>query len=129
MCVHVHVQMCFVCVWGGGGERAGRSSTPTPSHTHMHTKSPPKICGDKSNFSAGIIFTHENVVHLGCPSNCSNPCTLPAEPGRCRGRFPRYYHNSDSGQCELFIYGGCDGNQNRFNTQEECETACKGNAI
>ena len=62
----------------------------------------------------------------GCPSICADPCDLPPETGKCRAYLPRYHHNATSGQCEQFIYGGCGGNQNRFNTQHECETACKG---
>lgn len=30
-----------------------------------------------------------------------------------------------SGQCEKFVYGGCGGNENNYNTLEECELACE----
>lgn len=29
-----------------------------------------------------------------------------------------------NGECTEFIYGGCDGNDNRFHTKEECEAFC-----
>jgi hypothetical protein len=51
-------------------------------------------------------------------------CELPAETGHCRAAIPRWYHNSTTGECESFIYGGCGGNENNFATQEECEAAC-----
>ena len=53
-------------------------------------------------------------------------CSLPSNPGPCRAAFPMYFHNSETGICEQFIYGGCAGNDNNFGTQESCEEACAG---
>jgi hypothetical protein len=55
-------------------------------------------------------------------------CSLPAETGRCRAAIPRYYHDSASGTCKQFTYGGCDGNANNFETQQACERACGGSS-
>ena len=41
-------------------------------------------------------------------------CNLPKVVGRCRAAFRRYYFDSASGHCKLFIYGGCGGNANNF---------------
>jgi len=38
--------------------------------------------------------------------------------------MPRYFYNSTSEQCENFIYGGCLGNDNNFETQESCAEEC-----
>lgn len=68
---------------------------------------------------------------MGFTSDCtplaSHPCTctLPADPGPCDAVIPRWYHNFQSGQCELFIWGGCGGNANNFETQEACDAACR----
>ncbi|KAM8901348.1 tissue factor pathway inhibitor isoform 3-T3 [Lycaon pictus] len=35
-----------------------------------------------------------------------------------------YFFNIHTQQCEEFIYGGCEGNQNRFESLEECEEKC-----
>lgn len=51
-------------------------------------------------------------------------CSLPAEPGPCLGHFPSFYFSAASGQCEPFIYGGCMGNNNRFDSDEACRLAC-----
>ena len=40
------------------------------------------------------------------------------------GHVTRYFYNSTSGQCEQFIYGGCHGNGNNFETQESCIAQC-----
>lgn len=37
----------------------------------------------------------------------------------------RYFYNQATGLCQLFIYGGCDGNNNRFKTEEACNNVCK----
>ncbi len=52
-------------------------------------------------------------------------CELPREIGRCRAIIPRWFYNKDSNMCEEFNYGGCGGNDNNFNTQEECENRCQ----
>ena len=51
-------------------------------------------------------------------------CELPPDPGPCRGALPRWFHESRTGVCIQFIYGGCEGNANNFETQEACEAAC-----
>ena len=52
-------------------------------------------------------------------------CKLKADTGPCRAAIPKFFFDSDSGNCQRFIYGGCDGNENRFDTLEECETTSK----
>ncbi|XP_065281484.1 papilin-like [Dermacentor albipictus] len=54
-------------------------------------------------------------------------CELPKKAGPCRGYFPRYYYNVTTDTCEVFIYGGCQGNANNFKTLTQCETRCGGN--
>ena len=51
-------------------------------------------------------------------------CSLPKLTGLCRARFTRYYHNSDTKSCEVFVYGGCQGNSNNFFTKLACENKC-----
>ncbi|KAG5441363.1 KappaPI-actitoxin-Avd3e [Clonorchis sinensis] len=51
-------------------------------------------------------------------------CSLPKETGMCKAYMPQFFFNSTSGACEHFIYGGCGGNENRFETIGECEQAC-----
>ena len=52
-------------------------------------------------------------------------CSLLADPGPCRAAFPAYHFNQTSGRCEQFIYGGCQGNGNKFATIRDCRERCK----
>lgn len=51
-------------------------------------------------------------------------CLLPYESGRCEERHRRYYYDRSYGICTQFLYTGCDGNENNFETLEECEELC-----
>lgn len=55
-------------------------------------------------------------------------CALSSAAGdgniACEAYIPSWFHNSESSQCEQFIYGGCGGNRNRFDTKESCEEFC-----
>lgn len=43
------------------------------------------------------------------------------------GYIISWYH--DSGECKKFIFGGCGGNANRFESIEECEKFCQVNVL
>lgn len=36
----------------------------------------------------------------------------------------RYFFNPDTKECELFLYGGCEGNENNFYSKMECYSKC-----
>eukprot|EP01025_Chloroclados_australasicus_P016729 TRINITY_DN1850_c0_g1_i1.p3 TRINITY_DN1850_c0_g1~~TRINITY_DN1850_c0_g1_i1.p3 ORF type:complete len:208 (-),score=29.95 TRINITY_DN1850_c0_g1_i1:381-965(-) len=58
------------------------------------------------------------------PLDCRQ-CLLPADQGVCTAIFLRYYFDAETNQCEEFDYGGCEGNENKFQTKEECQGVCK----
>ncbi|XP_077396583.1 amyloid beta precursor like protein 2 isoform X2 [Festucalex cinctus] len=52
-------------------------------------------------------------------------CTLEAETGPCRASMPRWHFDLGQRKCVLFIYGGCAGNRNNFDSEEYCMAVCK----
>ncbi|KAJ8260763.1 hypothetical protein COCON_G00164860 [Conger conger] len=53
-------------------------------------------------------------------------CGLPQDPGMCLGRFIKFFFSKEEGTCRTFLYGGCTGNGNRFDTREDCLQTCLG---
>jgi hypothetical protein len=51
-------------------------------------------------------------------------CTLPPDPGPCEAAFESFFFNAETGRCETFTYGGCDGNANRFDSADRCVAEC-----
>ncbi|XP_065269460.1 collagen alpha-3(VI) chain [Emys orbicularis] len=51
-------------------------------------------------------------------------CRLQKEEGTCRDFVLKWYYDSETKSCARFWYGGCGGNENKFNTQKECEKVC-----
>lgn len=49
------------------------------------------------------------------------------DAGPCRAAFPAFFYDPDTNSCQPFIYGGCRGNGNRYNSREECLSRCSVN--
>ncbi|XP_046967478.1 BPTI/Kunitz domain-containing protein-like [Vanessa cardui] len=58
------------------------------------------------------------------PSVIDKTCLLKPDIGPCRSEIPMYFYKPSDGNCSLFIWGGCQGNGNRFDTNRECMTTC-----
>jgi len=64
-----------------------------------------------------------------CEERCKVPtCELPPANGdgevACMAYMERWHWNSTSQKCEIFIYGGCGGNANNFNSRMACAKHC-----
>ncbi len=66
---------------------------------------------------AGVRVAHEGECR-------ANACELPPEAGDCQAAFRRWYYDAAAGECRVFVYGGCGGNANNFETAEACAAAC-----
>lgn len=52
-------------------------------------------------------------------------CALPADPGPCDAAIPRWHFDAVEERCALFVWGGCDGNDNNFESAAACASACE----
>ena len=55
---------------------------------------------------------------------CADICELAPRSGRCDGYVPMWYYNKKQQRCGRFIYTGCGGNGNRFETEDDCMGRC-----
>lgn len=51
-------------------------------------------------------------------------CTLPKDPGPCYAYMERWYFDAVDGYCKQFVYGGCEGNANSFESEDMCRSTC-----
>ncbi|XP_073341613.1 collagen alpha-6(VI) chain [Pagrus major] len=69
------------------------------------------IRGDGQKFVSGTKFNAQ--------------CQLRADAGiQCADYVQAWFFDKDIGACSPFWYGGCAGNANRFNTENECFRTC-----
>uniref|UniRef100_A0A671X006 BPTI/Kunitz inhibitor domain-containing protein n=1 Tax=Sparus aurata TaxID=8175 RepID=A0A671X006_SPAAU len=89
-------------------------------------------CGGNTN-----RFNTENECFRTCGSHSNqyktmfcvsrllpDACFLQQDQGGCQNYTMVWFYDTKQNECSRFWYGGCDGNENRFTTQEECEHLC-----
>jgi hypothetical protein len=76
--------------------------------------------------SAGTSSTGGTAYTGGADGNRNDACDQYPDPGSCNAYMERWYHESWTGLCRGFIYGGCGGNVNNYESLEACQKACPG---
>ncbi|XDV40844.1 hypothetical protein PO909_009845 [Leuciscus waleckii] len=51
-------------------------------------------------------------------------CLEPLDPGPCREYVVKWYFDPKANSCAQFWFGGCNGNKNRFDSQQICRKSC-----
>uniref|UniRef100_A0A665VFU8 Amyloid-beta A4 protein n=1 Tax=Echeneis naucrates TaxID=173247 RepID=A0A665VFU8_ECHNA len=52
-------------------------------------------------------------------------CWARAESGPCHDMLERWYFVPEKGSCAPFLFGGCGGNRNNFESEEYCLAVCR----
>ena len=56
----------------------------------------------------------------------SSICNLALSKGKCQASLRRFHYDPLDGTCKLFVFGGCQGNANNFETMTQCIEVCIG---
>lgn len=64
------------------------------------------------------------IVGTGPDNSDYDACDLAQDSGECQNYVLKWYYDKEQKMCGQFWYGGCGGNKNRFETQEECGFLC-----
>ncbi|CAO2577776.1 BPTI/Kunitz domain-containing protein (Fragment) [Lemmus lemmus] len=78
--------------------------------------------GNNNNFQSQSLC--QNVCQKKSES-WRHICSLPPDAGPCLAYLPRWWYNKETEVCTQFIYGGCQGNPNNFQTEHICRVVCK----
>ncbi|GFQ80111.1 hypothetical protein TNCT_699651 [Trichonephila clavata] len=70
------------------------------------------MCADGDNVPEDVYDTPKDI------------CSLPVHVGHCHGEITRWHYDVDRDQCIAFVYTGCKGNENNFETKDECSSRC-----
>ncbi|XP_054306267.1 kunitz-type protease inhibitor 1 isoform X4 [Pongo pygmaeus] len=67
----------------------------------------------------------DELQRIHFPSDKGHCVDLP-DTGLCKESIPRWYYNPFSEHCARFTYGGCYGNKNNFEEEQQCLESCRG---
>ncbi|MEQ2236830.1 hypothetical protein ILYODFUR_016639 [Ilyodon furcidens] len=62
---------------------------------------------------------------LVLPQRPKTGCRQTLDPGPCHDYVMKWYYDATSNSCSQFWFGGCQGNQNRFDTEKTCRETCE----
>ncbi|XP_044062813.1 collagen alpha-6(VI) chain-like isoform X2 [Siniperca chuatsi] len=80
--------------------------------------------GDGQRFVSSANVNDPNILPRLASFVSKDNCFLSQDQGSCQNYTMMWFFDTEQNECSRFWYGGCGGNDNRFETQEECENLC-----
>ncbi|XP_010624428.1 collagen alpha-3(VI) chain isoform X2 [Fukomys damarensis] len=80
---------------------------------------PPSLARSASSSSINLMVKTEPLAFTK-----TDICKLLRDDGTCREYELKWFYDTKTESCARFWYGGCGGNENRFDSQQECEKVC-----
>ena len=100
-----------------------QASSPAPAPSPAPKQPSPQ---DRTDLDSTNSTTPANTTTAGDANNSTmaTVCALQPETGPCRAAIPRWAFDVATKSCKAFVYGGCNGNANNFQSEQDCENAC-----
>lgn len=113
----------------GAGGSGGTQGTSGGNGSTSASGGNSATSGDSTNVTSTVGTTNgSGTTGSGTTGGGGGPsddrCLLPLDSGDCDAAFQAYGYNVETGRCEEFLWGGCGGNENRFDSLEECLGVC-----
>ncbi|RCN24798.1 Kunitz/Bovine pancreatic trypsin inhibitor domain protein, partial [Ancylostoma caninum] len=84
--------------------------------------------GNQNNFKSmeDCTWTCEQKISKPEPEQDEEDmCSMSIEVGPCKAKIKRFAYDKTKEKCVEFYFGGCKGNQNNFETMEDCTWTCE----
>jgi len=106
---------CYEFDYGGCQGNANRFSDRQQCEEH---------CKVITGSTAASLEPGTLILTTHAPPFITDICNTPVDTGPCTEEHAAWYFDSNTRACQAFIYSGCGGNANRFESEEQCERHC-----